>query len=300
MRIIFLIVSFLFITKSNACLNGETRVLKNGFLLFEDYEGIVPQGHNFNLNNSSKLLSELDQLYKQTNNLDYLSDKGYVLIVLKRYHEALKLYQDIEQKSPNRYSTASNIATIYELIGDNVNALNWIKKAIQINPKSHNSSEWLHQKILEAKIKGENYYTSEFLLNINFGNDIQPKTQLNTKRKQELISALYYQLNERISFIKSEDKIIAILLNDLASLAWLTSDFIGSIDILKLAKTYGINPNQANKKIEVLNYEIQSDLRNDLYELSIHNEYHKNVILVLSLLLTASIITIILILIEKK
>ena len=86
--IVFVLISF----KAFACLNGETKTLKNGFLIYIDYRGVVPYGHNFDGGVSSKLLLELDNIYKKTNDIDYLSDKGYVLIVLKKYDEALKLY----------------------------------------------------------------------------------------------------------------------------------------------------------------------------------------------------------------
>lgn len=110
----FVIVLVLLSFKTFACLNGDTKELKNGVIVYADYEGLVPHGHSFFIENFPKLISELDGLYEKTN-IDYLSDKGYVLIVQKKYEEALKLYLTIEQIKPNRYSTASNIGTLYEL-----------------------------------------------------------------------------------------------------------------------------------------------------------------------------------------
>ena len=86
--------------------------------------------------------------------LDYLSDKGFVLIISGRYSEAIDLYLQIEKLEPNRYSTASNIGTAYEMIGENEKALHWIKRAVAIDPASHDNSEWIHVNILEAKIHG--------------------------------------------------------------------------------------------------------------------------------------------------
>ena len=98
------------------CINGETKVLKNGLFIYEDHYGSIPFGHKFNRFNFEKVKKELDSLYKKTNDLDYLSDIGYVLIIEGKYTEALNLYLEIEKKSPNRYSTASNIGTIYDLL----------------------------------------------------------------------------------------------------------------------------------------------------------------------------------------
>jgi len=236
------IISFLFLSlHSFACLNGETKELKNGVFIYEDYEGIVPHGHNFYVENFPKLTRELDSLYKATKDIDYLSDKGYVLIIEGKYHEALEIYLKIEQLKPNRYSTASNVGTIYELLGDNQKALFWINRAIRINPKSHNSSEWLHAKILQAKIGGAKYLDSNFLINTNFGEYDEPKSNLSKSQREALIKSLYYQLNERVSFIKTEDPIIGLLFFELGNLALLEKKYADAEQIYEKARDYGFN-----------------------------------------------------------
>ena len=250
-----LLLVVLFSVNTFACLNGETKILKNGEFIYEDYQGIYPHGHTFYIDNFPKLIAELDRLYAKTKDLDYLSDKGYVLTIQKKYDEALKLYLEIEKKQPNRYSTASNVGTLYELIGQNQKAYDWIKKAIKINPKSHSSSEWLHLKILEAKIKGDSYITADFLINTNFGNDTIPKTKLNKKELESLSKALYYQLNERVTFIKPKDKIIATLLYQLGNVAYLKGENYNSNQIYKLAKSYGYTDEMLFNRLE-LNYDI--------------------------------------------
>ena len=147
------ILTLLFFGKTLACLNGDSKVLKDGTFLYEDREGSVPYGHDFYKEAFENGIKQLDSIYIATKDIDYLSDKGLLLILLERYEEAIELYLDIEKIKPNRYSTASNIGTAYELIGQNENALKWIKKSVELDPKSHNGSEWIHIKILEAKIK---------------------------------------------------------------------------------------------------------------------------------------------------
>ncbi|GAA4056632.1 tetratricopeptide repeat protein [Flavobacterium chungnamense] len=243
-----IIFTFLLTFNAFACLNGETKILKNGAFIYEDYQGIVPNGHNFNVDNFPRLIKQLDSLYKATNDLDYLSDKGYVLIISKKYLEALDVYFQIEKIKPNRYSTASNIGTIYELLGKNKEALNWINKSIQINPKSHKGSEWIHSKILEAKIRGEKYITSNFLINLDSDND-RTLAQLSKSKRKELINALYYQLNERVSFIKDKDKIIAQLLFDLANLLVIDGNSSDAVIIYIKAEKYGYSPEKIHNKI---------------------------------------------------
>lgn len=235
----FVVVLVLITFKTFACLNGETKELKNGVLVYRDYRGLVPHGHIFRINNFPKIISQLDSLYKKTNDIDYLSDKGYLLIIQKKYDEALKLYLNIEKIKPNRYSTASNIGTLYELMGDNEKAYNWIKKSIQLNPESHNGSEWIHLKILEAKIKNLENISSRFLLNTDFGTTGTPETKLSKEEVEKLAKSVYFQVNERMSFIEPKDKIISILLFELGNLVQLKGEYENALQIYRTARLYG-------------------------------------------------------------
>jgi tetratricopeptide (TPR) repeat protein len=232
---------FLFLCKSFACLNGETTVLKDGTSLYMDREEKVPYGHTnlFDAGRLNETLNKIDRLYKTTKDLDYLSDKGVLLILFKKYDEAIKLYLEIEKKEPDRYSTAANIGTAYELAGQNENALRWIKRAVEIDPTSHDNSEWLHVKILEAKIKGEQYYNSDFLLNLRFGSGDEPISGLKDSALQNMHDALYYQLNERVSFIKTKDDLVAELLFDLGNFALELGNYNDARHDYELAQRYG-------------------------------------------------------------
>jgi tetratricopeptide (TPR) repeat protein len=234
------LLTLLFFSKTIACLNGESKLLKDGTFLYEDQEGKIPYGHIFNSDGGFRDgIKQLDSLYKSTKDLDYLSDKGLLLILLKQYKEAVKLYLEIEQLQPNRYSTASNIGTAYELLGQDEKALQWIKKTVQIDPKSHKNSEWIHVKILEAKIKGEEFYTTRFLLNTEFGLDNNPTSSLTNSELQNLSDGLYYQLNERVSFVEPKEKIVAQLLFDLGNIAFLLNNYSDALGDYEQAKKYG-------------------------------------------------------------
>lgn len=250
----FVIVLVLISFKGFACLNGDTKVLKNGVQVYVDYEGIVPHGHEFFTEDFPKLIIELDKLYKETNDIDYLSDKGYLLILEGKYQEALKLYLEIEKIKPNRYSTASNLGTLYELMGENQKAYEWIKKSIRLNPESHKGSEWLHLRILETKVTKIENITGQFFINESFGEEAIPKTKLSKKELEDLEKALYYQLNERITFIKPKDKVISILLFELGNIAIINKDYLSASQIYELSKKYGFQEELINKRI-ILCYE---------------------------------------------
>ncbi|PIF46385.1 tetratricopeptide repeat protein [Chryseobacterium sp. 52] len=246
MRKLFLSLMFcsLFSIPVLACLNGETKDLKDGTNIYTDFNGFVPRGHSFNNSETlEKTLEGLEKEYKRTNDLDYLSDKGYILIILKKYKEAIELYKRIESIAPGRYSTASNMGTAYELEGNNKEALKWIQKSIDINSESHFGSEWIHANILKAKIKGDQLYTSESFIQTDFGNKRIPETNLTKEELYKLRKSLYYQLNERISFVSPEDKIVAQLFFDLGNVAALMKFKDEASRDYDMAETYGFkNP----------------------------------------------------------
>lgn len=240
--VLSLIFSFLFSIPALACLNGETKELKDGTMIYMDFAGFVPRGHSFNNpEDLEKTLGGLEKEYKRTKNLDYLSDKGYILIILKKYKEAIELYKRIESIAPGRYSIASNMGTAYELMGNNIEALKWIEKSIKINPESHFSSEWIHANILKAKIKGGEIYSSEALIQTDFGSKRNPETNLSKEELYKLRKSLFYQLNERISFVNPEDKIVAQLLFDLGNVAFLMKFKNEALGDYEKAVIYGFN-----------------------------------------------------------
>lgn len=244
MRKYFFSVLFgvLFSVPAFGCLNGETLHLEDGTILYEDYEGYVPYGHSFtNTEELNKILLSLEKGYRETGKLNYLSDKGLILIIQGKYKEAIELYKKIEKAEPNRYSTASNIGTAYELIGNNAEALRWIEKAVKINPNSHYGSEWIHINILKAKMKGGKLINSRFLIGNDFGNGKFPESERGNGELFVLRKQLYYQLNERVSFVKPKDKIVAQLLFDLGNISYLMQEKEEAAETYKMAKEYGFN-----------------------------------------------------------
>jgi len=297
-RLITIVLTLFLFNPTFSCLNGDSKVLKDGTFLYEDREGNVPYGHDFYVDNYDKLINKLDSLYNSTKDIDYLSDKGLLLILLKKYESAIKLYLNIEKIKPDRYSTASNIGTAYELIGENKKALRWIKKSVELDSESHNNSEWIHVKILEAKIKGEQFYTTNFLLNTDFGLDILPNTQMPYEQLQDLSNSLYYQLNERVSFVKPEDKIVAQLLFDIGNIAFLLRNNYDALADYKQAKIYGYEGELIEKRIEQTKLLIKEVERNR--ELKRLNDNKYSYLKCVLLICGGLILTILLIMIFKR
>ena len=89
---------------------------------------------------------------RSSTNFTDRSDYAVALMYLGRHQEAVTLLHQLEAERPGEYFVAGNLGTAYELTGKNEEALRWIREAIRRNPAAHEGTEWLHAKILEAKI----------------------------------------------------------------------------------------------------------------------------------------------------
>ncbi|PCI98670.1 MAG: hypothetical protein COB15_05455 [Flavobacteriales bacterium] len=178
MRKIFLtLICFASIGSSFACIN-EYRTLLTGEVVYTDpSSGKVWNKEIDSLELRNKSV-ELLAAYKRSDSLEYYSDYAAALTYLGEYQNAKKIYEQIERLSPNLYTTASNLGTIYELIGKPDSALIWIKKSIELNPESHNGSEWIHIKILEYKLS-ESADLQTSILGLDFGTDVKPSNPKN-------------------------------------------------------------------------------------------------------------------------
>jgi tetratricopeptide (TPR) repeat protein len=108
------------------------------------------------------------------------SDYGGVLIYTGEYAKARDVLLEAERISPGHYAVASNLGTAYELLGENEKALEWIRAGMERNRKSHEGTEWVHVKILEAKIAMQNdpdWLSKSSVLGVDFGPEARPKLQ---------------------------------------------------------------------------------------------------------------------------
>lgn len=163
---------------------------------------------------------------------------------------AIQILAGIEKVKPGMYQTASNLGTAFEVAGDNENAIKWIRKGINLNPKSHDSSEWIHVKILETKIamaRDEDWPETSSILGLDFGYAREPQQprMLPTGNSGEPLSldqietGLRYQLHERLQFVKAPDVVAASLLLDLGNIVALKAHELGSAQgIYELAERY--------------------------------------------------------------
>ena len=178
------------------------------------------------------------QAARKKPDFDNLNELAVALMRFRRLPAAIRLLHVLEVRFPGRYETATNLGTFFELAGDNANALHWIREGMRRNPSSHDGSEWVHARILEAKVAGTATKGGS-LLGMNFGRApmvVAPK-KLPFGNDGRAVDAkalswhLFVQLSERTQYVPAPDPVVASLFfdwgnNELAS---------GTLDVADIA-----------------------------------------------------------------
>jgi tetratricopeptide (TPR) repeat protein len=183
---------------------------------------------------------------------DYRSqnDSAVALAHLGDYSQAIEILNRIEAEHPGEYVTAANLGTVYELQENLPLALKWIKECVSRNEDSHYGTEWLHVRILEAKLQLSEdpaWLTKNSILGIEFGNEIEPSPSLSEVKDSsgairsldDIQRAIEHQLSERIELAPLPDAIVADLLADLGCLVTRSRSLEFAIPVFELALKYG-------------------------------------------------------------
>lgn len=201
----------------------------------------------------------------RTPNTQTHTDLGLALTHTGQYQEALTLFKQVEKKEPGLYATAANLGTLFELTGDNSKALYWIREGIERNPQSHQGTEWLHVRILEAKQKLERnprwlHRNNVLGVDLGFGKVPELKSVLPTNNLGKptdagaVTKALEYQLRERMQFVPAPDALVGALLFDYANFLVLygdKEDEAEAIPIYELALKYGApDPTMVKRRLD--------------------------------------------------
>lgn len=212
-KALLLIGVIVFAKVSLACLNeshkdkyGEVHIRDEHFMVYNEPDK----------KEATEFLNKYDLTKLEQYDKDVQSDVAVNLSYLGRYNEALEILKRLQKKYPEDYNITANLGTTYELTGNNELALQFIKKGILLNQDSHEGSEWVHVKILEAKLekaKNPNWLQSNRVLNTG--------VSFNSKNSDALAGKIWdieYQLRERVSFTPFPDKILANVFDELGDL----------------------------------------------------------------------------------
>jgi len=160
--------------------------------------------------------------------------------------EAVTLLEQIEAEKPGLYVTAANLGTAYELAGNNEKALEWIRQGIARNPRAHEGTEWLHVRILQAKLALKDdpqWLGSNSILGARTSSDPADIAAVGNRgeklSREQIKAALIYQLHERLQFVPPPDTIVGSLLLDLGELLSTEPTGIGGAkSVFQLAANY--------------------------------------------------------------
>lgn len=178
------------------------------------------------------------------------NDYAVILLHLGEVAPAIEILETIEREKKNQYATAANLGTAYELAGRDADALDWIRISIIRDSDAHDGTEWLHGRILEAKLamaRDPNWLKRNSILGIDFGDGPIPKKpgalpKGNTFKPltlQDVKIALYYQLDERYQFVKPPDPIVGSLLFDWANIVYRTETLESAASLYREAIRFG-------------------------------------------------------------
>jgi len=176
---------------------------------------------------------ELEKQYARSSDHETANDYAVALLYVGESKKAIALLQGIEKTHAGAYQTAANLGTAYELDGQDALALAWIKEGVRRNPKDHAGTEWLHVKILEAKLaikQNPGWLADNHVLGIGFGKGALPempsRLPVDFLGKQisldEARLALSHQLDERLKFVDPPDPVVGDLLLSWGDIAYLS------------------------------------------------------------------------------
>lgn len=189
-----------------------------------------------------------------------------------RTEEALVILKNLEEVNPTG-PTASNLGSLYELLGEDELALEFIQKSIERNNVLHEGTEWLHVAILKSKInlkKDPSYLVNNSVAGFNFGSGSLPEfPQINQKDNHgqpvnfaEGHKALSYQIEERLDLYPKEDPVLSDLIYDFAQLDFLLNKKPINVDLAKKANNT-LRRKDASTRILAMEKSVERDIRQE-------------------------------------
>jgi hypothetical protein len=200
------------------------------------------------------------------------SDAAVLMIKAGEVFHALAILRENFRTHPGEYTIAANLGTAYELAGENDSALKYIRRGMQLNPQSHNGSEWVHERILKTKISlsgDPDWLSTHTVLDLShhmFREEMNYTGELKRGNAQvDTIRAIIYQLKERIPFTSAPDLIMCSITNDLAEITRLGTTPL-SLRYFTLADEYagGKNP-KIRESLESMRASKESGHRRDYW-----------------------------------
>lgn len=232
-----------------------------GERMYTRYFYLTPAMLEFDQDAIKDRISELSGMIKENPDAyEHWSDLAVNLMKQGEVDSAYRILAPLYREHPDEYNLNANLGTCYELMGELDSALKYISRGYEINPKSHASSEWIHVKILEAKIKEKSspgWLKSNEIVTQQFLADMVERGSVRSANWKVNFN-FQYQIRTRAPFTPAPNKVITNLLMTLAKF----NEIHGVYENALMAYTYAMRfegnryaQRQISNKIKALNRE---------------------------------------------
>ena len=169
-----------------------------------------------------------------------------------QFDRAYNLLVVLEDEEPGHYEVAANLGTALELLGRDDEAREWIAKGIERNVDNHFGTEWLHLRILDAKLalaQHPDWLATHSVIGSDFGPADAPTRaftrpagnqgkQINEAR--EVQASICYQMRERLPFTPRPNLLVGSLLFDAGNIAFHHDTLDNALKMYELAAEYSV------------------------------------------------------------
>lgn len=154
--------------------------------------------------------------------LENTNDLAVAWILTGRIPDGIRLLRELEKTYPGNAIVAANLGTALELAGADEEALQWIRESVRRDPREHQGSEWVHVRILEAKIalkRDPSWLRKNAVVGWREGDRLPLDERSRVRTPDEILHAIEYQLRERTQFVRAPDPIVGDLYRTMGDLA---------------------------------------------------------------------------------
>lgn len=258
--LITIIFAVLIVNKGISCGNEYGYSLE-GKKIYTRYFYLSDNMLHFNESDLNEKLNE-HEVYVKNGTADHEKWSNIALYLMKlgKADSSVQILKRLALKYPTEYTIIANLGTAYELTNQLDSALKYISKGYEVYPRSHFKSEWIHIKILEAKIQAKkniSWYDKNDILPLH---ELKGYIERGERSMLDLNNQLFYQIRTRAPFTPAPNKVITNLLLTLGDL----NKEYGTYENAFLAYAYAIQFEDRNyhqekimKRIGSLNVERQ-------------------------------------------
>jgi hypothetical protein len=170
----------------------------------------------------AKITAETEQAWRAAPTLENTNDLAVGRILTGKPEEGIQLLRDLEKRQPGNAKVAANLGTALELTGSDQEALQWIRESVNRDPSEHQGSEWVHVKILEAKLalkRNSGWLRGHSVVGWRESETLLADERGLVRSPVDLIAPINYQLAERTQFVDAPDAIVGDLYLTLGDIA---------------------------------------------------------------------------------